>query len=239
MKSPAPKKQKSSHAFWNKEYKKGGHLALSEEPSEDLEKFVRFLEQKSGRKFLNPLASVLDLGCGNGRNLIYLSRMFGTRGIGYDISDQAIAQAKRASKELPLSYEVRSVTGALPLHDRSQTLVLDMMVSHFLNTAERKAFIAEIARVLKPGGWFFFKTFLLDGDTHAERLLREHPAEEPGTYIHPAIGVAEHVFTENEINELLHEDFFIHKVTKSHRHKALGGAAKRRSISVYAEKMGQ
>lgn len=239
MKTLPIKKQKSSHAFWNTEYKKGGHLALSEEPSEDLEKFVCFLEQKSGRKYLNSRASALDLGCGNGRNLVYLSQMFGMHGIGYDISDQAIAQAKRASKELPLSYEVRSVAGELPLPDRAQTLVLDMMVSHFLNTAERKSLIAEITRVLKPGGWLFFKTFLRDGDTHAARLLREHPTEEAGSYIHPAIGVAEHVFTEDEIKELLHEDFLIHKVTKSHRHKALGGAAKRRSISVYAEKMGQ
>lgn len=239
MEPSSHKKHTSSHTFWNKEYKKGGHLALSDEPSEDLEKFVRFLGQEYGRTYLNPMASVLDLGCGNGRNLVYLSRTFGMRGVGYDISSEAINQAKRASTGLPLTYGVQSTAHTLPLPDRSQTLVLDMMVAHFLDASERKALIAEVTRVLKPGGWFFFKTFLLDGDMHALRLLREHPAEEPGSYIHPAIGAPEHVFTEDEINDLLAEDFFIHKITKSHRHKAPGSAAKRRSISVYAQKMGQ
>ena len=148
-------------------------------------------------------------------------------------------QAKSESAGLPITYGIQSVAQEIPLPNNSQTLVLDMMVSHFLNANERAHLVAEITRVLKPGGWFFFKTFLLDGDTHAERLLRAHPADEAGSYIHPAIGVQEHVFTEDEIHELLSENFFIHTVTKSHRHKAPGNAAKRRSISVYAQKMGQ
>ncbi len=233
-----PKKYTSSHTFWNAEYKKGGHLALSFTQSEDLEKFIRFLERSYGRKYLNPIASVLDLGCGNGRNLIYLAGSFGMRGVGYDFSQEAISQAKRASEGLPLSYGVQSIADPLPLPDNSQTLVLDMMTSHFLNANERKNLIAEITRVLKPGGWFFFKTFLLDEDAHAKRLLRENPAEEIGSYIHPIIGVAEHVFTEEEILEMLAENFSVHKTSKSHRHKTPGHANKRRSISVYAQKLG-
>lgn len=237
MQKPA-KKRGNGQKFWDTEYKKSGHLTLSTEESEDLAKFTRFLEREFGRKYLNPIASVLDLGCGNGRNLIYLAESYGMRGVGYDISSQAIMQAKKASRDLNLQYTVRSIAGKIDLPDNSQTLILDMMTSHFLNEAERAILIAEIKRVLKSGGWLFFKTFLLDEDTHAERLLRENPAEEAGSYIHPKIGVAEHVFTEQEITDLLGDDFFVHKVTKSHRHKATGGGAKRRSISVYAQKVG-
>lgn len=237
MDQPA-KKRPNSQKFWDTEYKKGGHLALSTEESEDLVKFTRFLEREFGRKYLNPIASVLDLGCGNGRNLVYLARTFGIRGVGYDISSQAITQARQASEGLPLVYAVHSIGDLIPLPDASQTIVLDMMTSHFLDARERTQLVSEIKRVLKPGGWLFFKTFLLDEDNHAARLLREHPADEPGSYIHPAIGVAEHVFTEDEIMEMLGDEFYVHKVTKSHRHKAPGSAAKRRSISVYAQKEG-
>ncbi|MBI3634549.1 MAG: class I SAM-dependent methyltransferase [Candidatus Yonathbacteria bacterium] len=233
-----PKKYTSSHTFWNTEYKKGGHLALSLTPSEDLEKFTRFLERSYGRKYLNPIASVLDLGCGNGRNLIYLAGSFDMRGVGYDFSQEAINQAKRESAGLPLSYGVQSIADPIPLLDNSQTIVLDMMTSHFLSANERRNLISEIVRVLKPGGWFFFKTFLLDEDAHAKRLLKENPADEAGSYIHPVIGVAEHVFTEEEILDMLAEHFSVHKISKSHRHKAEGHAAKRRSISVYAQKIG-
>lgn len=227
--------------FWDKEYsvKRGEHLAMSTEPSEDLEKFTRWLERQYGKEFLNPLISVLDLGCGNGRNLVYLADNYGVRGVGYDISKQAIIEAKKLHGQvrgsMPLVFEARSLTEPIPLADNSQNIVLDMMVSHFLNKAEREALIKEIFRVLKPGGWLFMKTFLRDEDIHVERLLREYPADEAGSYIHPEIGVAEHTFHEDEISADLSEYFFIHKITKSHRHKADTGS-KRRSMSIYAQK---
>lgn len=232
---------KSSQGFWDKEYSvgkgAGSHLALSTEPSEDLQKFVRFLERENGHEFLNPKQSVVDLGCGNGRNLIYLAKEFGMSGTGFDIAQSAIMQAKKAAvaDELRLDFSVRSIAGDLPFKDESQGLILDMMVSHFLNNEERAKLVTEIARIIKPGGWFFFKTFLLDEDRHAKRLLADHPAGEAGSYIHPEIQVAEHVFTEDEVSELLAPYFKIHKVQKSHGH--LRKSAKRRSISVYGERL--
>lgn len=235
------KRQRSSQGFWDKEYRvgkgAGSHLALSTEPSEDLQKFVRFLERESGTEFLNRKQSVVDLGCGNGRNLIYLAKEFGVSGTGFDIAQSAIAQAKKSALQEGhhLAFSVRSIAGELPFEDESQALVLDMMVSHFLNNEERTKLVTEIARIMKPGGWFFFKTFLLDEDRHAKRLLAEHPAGESGSYIHPEIRVAEHVSTEDEITELLSPHFKIHKVQKSHGH--LRKSAKRRSIAVYAERI--
>jgi len=226
---------KRDREFWNKEYRGANHLALSENPSEDLVKFTRWLERQYGRTFLNKTATVLDLGCGNGRNLIWLAQNFGTRGVGYDISSEAIALAKKLSEGLPVEYHVRSVTEPLPLSDYSQTLVLDMMTSHFLKASERANLLAEITRILKPSGWLFWKTFLLDEDLHAKRMLAENPADEAGSYIHPKIGVAEHVFTEEEVTEALAPHFTIHKITKSHGHR--GPSGKRRSMSIYAEKI--
>jgi SAM-dependent methyltransferase len=230
------KSRRRGGKFWNKEYRQKQHLALSENPSEDLIKFTRSLEREYGRTFLNATSSVLDMGCGNGRNLVYLAKEFGMHGVGYDISNEAIAQAKKLSADLPLSYEVRSLEGPLPLSDDSQTLVLDMMTSHVLNAQARKELLQEIVRVLKPDGWFFFKTFLREGDLNVARLLKENPAQEKGSYIHPEIGVVEHVFTEGEIEENLGEHFTIHRMIRSHGHLKGGRAHKRRSISVYAQK---
>lgn len=222
--------------FWDAEYKEGGHLALSTNVSEDLEKFVRFMERESGKTKLNVTTSVADLGCGNGRNLIWLAENFGVHGWGCDISGSAVSLAKARAKEggLHLNFETRSIAPPIPLPDSSQTIVLDMMTSHFLNAAQRAEFIEECYRILKPGGFLFYKTFLLDEDKHAERMLKEFPTEEVNTYIHPEIGVPEHVSTEEEIDETYGRRFHIHKVHKSHRHR--GENAKRRSIVIYAEK---
>ncbi len=230
------KKTRHGTAFWDQEYTKAEHLALSTEASDDLEKFCRFLERETKRTVLNPLSSVIDLGCGNGRNLVYLARQFGMRGTGYDSSSAAIKEAQKLSSGLPLSYEVRSIAGEVTLPDESQTLALDMMSSHFLKEEERFVLRDEIHRVLKPGGYLFMKTFLLDGDLHSKRLLEENPADEKHSYIHPVIGVQEHVYSEEELTSFLEEKFIILKTYASHKHVSKGKARKRRTIAVYAQK---
>ena len=223
--------------FWNREYKTSEHLTLSTAPSEDLEKFTRWLERGYKREFLNAYARVLDLGCGNGRNLVYLAQAYSMKGTGYDISDEAIKQARLASGGLPITYEVRSIAEPLPLPDGSQTFVLDMMTSHFLRKAEREALRGEIVRVLRPGGWLFFKSFLADEDMHVKRLLKESPAYEPGAYIHPKLGVYEYAWTEDEVQEFFDGHLELHKFNKSHRHILKGGkAGKRRTLSAYLQK---
>ena len=233
----SPLKNAKHRAVWDKEYKTGDHLALSTEPSEDLVKSIRWMERSSGHRDLNSISTVLDLGCGNGRHLVYLAKMFGMKGIGYDISDEAIHQARQASLQLPLKYEVRSIAGDFDaLRDGSITLALDLMSSHFLKSAEREYLRSEILRVLKPGGFFIFKSFLADEDLHTKRLLREHPADEPGAYIHPIFGLYEYTWTEEGVREFFEPYFTIHKLDKSHRHIIRGKAGKRRTITAYLQK---
>ncbi|MES2953092.1 MAG: class I SAM-dependent methyltransferase [Patescibacteria group bacterium] len=234
---PGAKRQKAGSKFWNAEYADGAHLALSDTPSEDLIKFLRWLTDEYKGNFLAHNSSVLDLGVGNGRNLIYLAKNFGVSGVGYDISEEAIAQAKQKSEGLNLSYEVRSVVGNLSVPESSQSLVLDMMTSHHLTKEARAHLRAEAARVLEPGGWLYLKTFFRDDDLHARRLLKESPAKEEGSYIHPDSGMAEHVFTQMELRAELSPHFKIYKMNPSHRHFINGRAGKRRSISVYAQKI--
>lgn len=230
------KRKSHGTAFWDKEYANAEHLALSTEASEDLEKFTRWLVRQSKLTLLNPLSSVIDLGCGNGRNLIFLAQQFGMRGVGYDSSRAAILEAERLSSGLQLAYKVRSMTGVLEVPDESQMLALDMMSSHFLKKDERTLLRDEIHRVLKPGGYLFMKTFLRDGDLHTKRLIAENPAEEENAYIHPVIGVQEYVYSEEELTEFLEEKFIVHKTYPSHKHISRGKARKRRTIAVYAQK---
>lgn len=229
--------KKKGTAFWDEQYKRPTHLALSDVPSEDLEKFTRYLIREHGKKFLNVTTRVVDLGCGNGRNLIYLSKEFSVHGLGYDTSEAAIAQAKKAAKGLPVQFEVRSIADPIPFPDSSVTIALDMMSSHILLRVEREALREEVLRALKPGGWLFFKSFLLDEDVNAERLLRESPGPEEGMYMHPEIGVPEYVWTEDALRDFYAPHFTIHKIEKSYRHlHADGSAWKRRTISAYLQK---
>jgi SAM-dependent methyltransferase len=223
--------------FWDKEYRTSEHLQLSDEPAEDLEKFCRYLERNYGKRFLNVTTQALDLGSGNGRNLIYLAQTYGMRGIGYDISDEGVKIAEKASAGLPIKYTARSIEGSFAeIKDASVDIVLDMMTSHFLKEKERQVLLDEINRVLKPGGWLFFKSFLAEQDMHVSRLLREHPADEKDAYIHPELGVYEHVWTERSAREFFELYFNVHKVERSHKHIRDGKAWKRRTVVLYMEK---
>lgn len=230
--------------FWNKEYKEATHLALSTEAADDLEKFGRWIERryakaKHGQEEppLRPGAFVVDFGCGNGRNLIYCAKEFGMKGKGFDISEEAIRQAEKAKGTLAISFHVRSIAGSYPeLTDGSADLALDMMTSHVLHAEERDVFKQEILRVLKPGGWLFLKTFLADEDLHVKRLLKDHPADEEDSYIHPALGVYEHVWWEAKLRAFLEPEFIVRKVEKSHKHMLRGKAWKRRYVVMYCER---
>ena len=233
------KNNRHGTAFWDQEYTKAEHLSMSVEVSGDLEKFTRWLERTTKRTLLNPTSSVIDFGCGNGRNLLYLAGSYGMHGIGNDSSGAAIKEAKMLAEqeEAHLKYEVRNMAGLHPnIPDNSQTLALDMMSSHFLSKDDRALLRDEIFRVLKPGGYLFMKTFLKDDDIHTRRLIQERPGTEEDSYIHPVIGVQEHVYSEASLIAFLEEKFIVHKTYASHKHKSKGKARKRRTISVYAQK---
>lgn len=232
--------EKRLKEFWNKEYKEPGYFALSDEASGELPKFCRWLPHEFGNDYFDQKISVLDAGCGNGRNLLWMNEDYGVRGFGYDISEEAIKQAN-AQKEKQkygdrLTFAVRSLAEPIPLPDESVDIVLDMMASHFLRDDERKKFFAEVYRVLKPSGILFFKSFYAPGDTHAKKLIADEGAGEKNAYIHPKMKVYEYVWDDASLAETFGEQFIVKGKFASHRHNVKGKPNKRRSITCYFEK---
>lgn len=259
-----------SKTFWNKEYSDPKHLTMSAEAASDLLTFEKWATRNAEWFPFPKDGVVLDVGCGNGRNIIPLCSEYNMKGVGFDISGTAIEQAKKVlefnskdrtdaegnlipGKKADIQFKTQSASDPIGLEDQSVDVVLDMMTSHYLRQAEREKYVKEIARIMKPYGWLFFKTFILEGDLHIKRLIHEHPDRgevitdekgniignlpaEENSYIHPKIGVYEHVFSEGEIVDLYTPYFRIHKMIKSYKHIKDGKAFKRRTVSVYMER---
>lgn len=259
--------------FWNKEYKDPKHLTLSTEPSADLLEFVKWASRNAEWPAFPKHGFILDIGCGNGRNLVPLCHEFNMNGLGTEISEAALEQARNfanraktgeglsedqmAGKRNPgLKIEFLNLGAEqlIPLPDQSVDVVLDMMVSHQLVKSDREQLAREIARVLKPYGWLFFKSFIIDGDINAKRMIAEHPitrdlinknpklADENGkpehnSYIHPHTHGIEHVFDDDELVDLYAPYFKIHKMKKSYKHVRDGKPHKRRTVSMYLERL--
>ena len=106
----------------------------------------------------------LDLGCGTGRSFELLGRA-GYRIAGLD----PIPAALQASRRRPSGQAglIQGEASALPLRDASVELVLAIGLLFHLGPRELPAALAEIARVLQPGGAAILH-FLEDGDTRRE-----------------------------------------------------------------------
>jgi SAM-dependent methyltransferase len=89
---------------------------------------------------------VLDLGCGDGRLTLELQRA-GAAVIGCDLSAEQVA----AARTLGLEVQVADAA-ALPYPDASFDAVLSNAALHWMPAPE--PVLAEVARVLRPGGRF-------------------------------------------------------------------------------------
>lgn len=98
---------------------------------------------------------VLDVGCGTGTLAIEAQERVGAAGraTGIDPGVQQIARArsKAAARHLPVDFRV-GVIEHLPFPDQTFDVVLSAIMMHHLPDDLKRQGLAEIARVLKPGG---------------------------------------------------------------------------------------
>jgi SAM-dependent methyltransferase len=116
-------------------------------------RFIDWSQRRAGQRLidrvpLEPGAPAVDVGCGTGR----WTRALTDRGLdarGFDLSPTMI---ERAADLVPdADFGVAPAT-ALPVGDESQQLVTAMTVLHHLPPGDQSTAVAEIARVLRPGG---------------------------------------------------------------------------------------
>ncbi|WP_371616356.1 class I SAM-dependent methyltransferase [Streptomyces sp. NBC_00454] len=148
-------------AHWQQTY--GAHPGMyGEEPSEPAVRAVAVFRAASARE-------VLELGAGHGRDALYFARE-GFSVMATDFSPVGLDQLREAAAAQGIagrvSTAVHDVREPLPLADASADAVFaHMLLCMALSTQEIHSLVAEVRRVLRPGGAFVY-TVRHTGDAH-------------------------------------------------------------------------
>lgn len=148
-------------AHWQQTY--GDHPGMyGEEPSEPAVRAAAVFGATGARE-------VLELGAGHGRDALYFARQ-GFSVLATDFSPVGLEQLSEAAAAqgvaVRVATAVHDVREPLPLRDASVDAVFaHMLLCMALSTQEIHALVAEVRRVLRPGGVFVY-TVRHTGDAH-------------------------------------------------------------------------
>lgn len=128
-----------------------------------------------------PLGAALDLGCGEGADVIWLAQR-GWRATGIDISPTAIARAQQAATSLGVGDACTFVASDLSALDGSSSY--ELVTASFLHSPvelPREAVLRQAASLVAPGGHLLITSHAAappwaDASAHDHRFLS--PAEE-------------------------------------------------------------
>lgn len=122
--------------------------------------------------------TVLDAGCGNGRNSIYLMKA-GVDVYGVDSSEKAIQQIRESavqiSPDIPWQHFMVADLASLPHASAMFDVVICSAVLHFSKEeAHFRSMVQELVRVLKPGGMLFCRLSTTIGLKDKLNKVAEH-----------------------------------------------------------------
>ena len=182
---------------WNNEYlnAKGVPTSTRMTPSSAVKRLVNYIDEH--RPDLGK--TVIDLGCGVGRNSMYFA------GLGYtvtavDFAASAISKLQETLKTFPQATSITlkqlSLADPLPFADQSFDLAIDIVTTMTLLPSEMPQFEEEIRRIVKPKGLFL--TYVLSSD---DGFLQSTNPGADSTSVEDS-GITDHYFTESYLRSL-------------------------------------
>lgn len=117
------------------------------------------------RAFIDPLpigSSILDIGCGNGKNMLYRKDL---HFMGVDISEEQVKICQEKGLDV-----IQSSMTTLPYIDNTFDNAICIASYHHLdNDTDREASLKEIYRCLKPAGKALITVWAMEQDSSSKR----------------------------------------------------------------------
>ena len=135
--------------FWEQAYRDPDAVAFSKGPTTDIAAFHHIIP---------PGSTVLDVGCGEGRNAIFLTKL-GHYAEGFDLSEAGVAKARAIAAEQNLDVRFWAQDLTAFAFARDYDVILSHGVLHLPEKAARNAFLRQAQAHTTPGGLHFIGVF--------------------------------------------------------------------------------
>ncbi|MCB2187556.1 MAG: methyltransferase domain-containing protein [Deltaproteobacteria bacterium] len=158
------------HCIWGGE---DIHIGMYDHPEEDIAAASRRTVEMMAAKLagLGPQSQVLDCGSGYGGAARYLARRFGCRVTALNLSAVENERHRRKNREQGLDHLITVVEGSFEdIPFPADTFDVAWSQDAILHSGNRGQVVAEVARVLKPGGEFIFTDPMRTDDCPQEVL---------------------------------------------------------------------
>lgn len=188
---------------WEMEYQlKTIPSSFKKVPSDVLPAFVEFLKKKD-----ITAGKVLDIGCGTGRNSLYLAKL-GFEVYGIDISSSALKEFKRLAEENNLQNKVHIILSSVTKRQYLPDIFFDISIDvstffHLITEKERLDYLDEISRLLKTGSYLMEVQFLKDDEYYKSMLVDDN------IFLDKNNGTKGVLYSKNEIIDFFSKKFEI------------------------------
>ena len=135
--------------FWETTYQDKTVSTFSKGPTVDVNEYAHILDSSS---------LILDVGCGEGRNAIYLATQNHTLEA-FDLSEAGIEKAKSIADSMNLKIKFWSQDLADFEFEKTYDVILSHGVLHLPEKKYRDKFISEAQKNTKAGGLHFIEIF--------------------------------------------------------------------------------
>lgn len=192
--------------LWREAYLKHKKEFFHKRPSSFVKFFVEFLKKL---KF-NFEGNALDLGCGNGRNGLYLAKC-GFNVYGTDVVKEALNDFRKSVRQAGLLGKVRlfhrDLGEKFPFRNDFFDVVIDInSFPNLVSETKRKRYKNELFRVMRKGSYYLIYAYSKDVGYYEPMLERFH-GKEKGTIICPDDNIQRKLYTMDELKKFFSNKF--------------------------------
>lgn len=184
---------------WNEEYgRKGIPSSFRKDPTKTVIDFLTWLKDNNHR--FNGFAA--DIGCGQGRNSIYLASE-GFKVIGIELLEENATMINKQAKEnaLPIQAFAQDAACTWPIESNTLAIAIDIFCyKHIVNKEKQLKYRQELWRTLKSDGYYHI-SLASDKDGFYGPLLKNSPNPKEKLIIDPHSNIPSYLYSKEDLTQ--------------------------------------